>query len=133
MGGQSHLAVVAAAAVIVVVSIMAIPARAAYASGDASEGSDLFEQECSECHSVVPGRNKKGPSLFHVIGRRSGSLADYRYSDAMKNAHLTWTPQTLARYLSGPRKIVPGTRMKYSGLRDPRDQSDLIAFLESQH
>ena len=128
-----HLAAVAGAAVMVTTFLVLVPAHCAFASGDASEGSDLFEQECSECHSVVAGRNKKGPSLFGVVGRHSGSLASYHYSDAMGNAHLIWTPQTLARYLSGPKHLVPGTKMKYSGLSGQQDRNDLISFLETQH
>ncbi len=133
MGSRSHLAAVAGAALIITASLVLAPARNAQASGDASQGGDLFEQECSECHSVVAGRNKKGPSLFGLIGRKSGSLGNYAYSDAMKHAHLTWTPETLARYLSGPRRIVPGTKMKYSGLSDQQDRNDLITFLAGQH
>lgn len=113
--------------------ITLIPFRSAHATGDGARGSDLFEEECAECHSVQAGRNKKGPSLFGVVGRPSGTVANYHYSDAMKNAQLTWTPETLSRYLTAPKTTVPGTKMKYSGLNDQQQQTDLIAFLAGQH
>ena len=46
---------------------------------------------CAGCHSTQAGQNKIGPSLAGVVGRSSGSVPGYHYSDAMKNAHLTWT------------------------------------------
>ena len=45
-------------------------------AGDAAAGADVFKSECAECHSVKQGRNKKGPSLFGIVGRASGSLPD---------------------------------------------------------
>src|SRR3984885_736848 len=50
---------------------------------DASAGASVFKTECSECHSVKEGRNKKGPSLFGIVGRSAGTISDYSYSDAL--------------------------------------------------
>lgn len=107
--------------------------RLAFA-GDASAGKDVFRAECSECHSVREGRNKKGPSLFGIVGRHAGSLPDYRYSDALQQAGWVWTPQKLQWYLSQPsRQANPGTRMKYDGLDDAEQRDDLISFLGTLH
>jgi len=103
-------------------------------AGDAASGADVFKQECSECHSVKQGRNKKGPSLFGIVGRHAGSIADYHYSDALRQAQWVWTEDKLHEYLSQPaKKANPGTKMKYSGLDDPKELDDLISFLGTNH
>ncbi|ULU23739.1 c-type cytochrome [Dyella terrae] len=108
----------------------ALPALA----GDASAGASVFKQECAECHTTKQGHNKKGPSLFGIVGRHAGSIADYSYSDALKNADWAWTEDKLHWYLSQPaKKANPGTKMKYSGLDDAGQLDDLIAYLQSNH
>lgn len=103
-------------------------------AGDASAGKDVFRSECAECHSVRQGRNKKGPSLFGIVGRHAGSLPDYHYSDALQHASWVWTPDKLKSYLSQPaRQANPGTRMKYDGLDDAGQLDDLITFLGTLH
>jgi cytochrome c len=104
------------------------------AAGDAAAGADVFKSECAECHAIKEGRNKKGPSLFAVVGRASGSVADYQYSDAMRQAHWTWTAEQLHSYLSQPAKqALPGTKMKYDGLDDAKQLDDLISYLGTVH
>lgn len=103
-------------------------------AGDASAGKDVFRSECSECHSLREGRNKKGPSLFGIVGRHAGALPGYDYSDALKRADWTWTPGKLQWYLSQPAKQAnPGTKMKYDGLDDAKQRDDLIRFLGTVH
>ena len=103
-------------------------------AGDASAGADVFKAECAECHSPKEGKNKKGPSLFGIVGRPAGSIADYNYSDALKQAHWTWTADKLHDYLSQPaKKANPGTKMKYDGLDDARQLEDLITYLGTLH
>jgi cytochrome c len=109
---------------------LAPPAHA----GDASAGSDVFKSECAECHSVKEGKNKKGPSLFGIVNRPAGSIADYQYSDALKQAHWTWSTDKLHSYLSQPAKQAnPGTKMKYDGLDDAKQLDDLISYLSTVH
>jgi len=108
------------------------PSRAL--AGDPAAGSDVFRSECAECHSTRQGRNKKGPSLFGIVGRAAGSLPDYNYSDALRRAHWTWTAEKLRSYLSQPaRQANPGTKMKYDGLDDAKDIDDLISYLSTNH
>jgi cytochrome c len=103
-------------------------------AGDASAGSDVFKTECSECHSVKEGRNKKGPSLFGIVGRAAGTAPNYKYSDALLQAHWVWTPDKLHSYLSQPAKQAnPGTKMKYDGLDDAKQLDDLISYLSTIH
>ena len=64
-----------------------------------------------------------------VVGRKAGAEAGYNYSEAMKNAGLTWTPEQLFSYLADPKKIVPGNKMPYAGMKSADDRKNLIAFL----
>ena len=105
----------------------------AHAAGDATRGSEVFAQECSECHSVREGKNKKGPSMFGVVGRKAAAVPDAVYSDALKGSGLTWTPDKLDAYLAAPKKFVPGGKMKYDGLADAAARADLLAYLATLH
>jgi cytochrome c len=103
-------------------------------AGDAAAGKDVFRSECGECHSSIEGHNKKGPSLFGIVGRHAGSIADYHYSDALKQANWIWTADKLHAYLSQPAKQAnPGTKMKYDGLEDAKQLDDLITYLGTLH
>ena len=103
-------------------------------AGDAAAGREVFRSECSECDSIRQGRNKKGPSLFGIVGRHAGASSDYHYSDALRRATWTWTPDKLQWYLAQPAKQAnPGTKMKYDGLDDAEQRDDLISFLGTVH
>jgi cytochrome c2 len=101
------------------------PANAA----DPAAGKSVFNSYCSICHSVQPGKNMVGPSLFGVVGRQTGAVPGFHYSPANQNAHLTWDAATLDKYLQSPRTVVPGTTMTYGGLKDDTKRADLIAYL----
>jgi cytochrome c len=107
---------------------MLAPCAAAFA-GDAAHGKQVFEEECSDCHSVVSGKNKKGPSLFNIVGRQSASIADFNYSSAMKAKNVVWSPEAIAEYIQAPKKSVPGGKMKYDGLDDAKAREDVVSFL----
>ncbi len=117
------------AAIIAAGSIAALagPAHA----GDPDAGKQLFKSICNLCHEAVAGKNRVGPSLFGVVGRKTGSVPGYNYSDANKNSGITWTPEILDRYLISPQAVVPGTRMGYAGLKDDTKRGDLIAYLST--
>ena len=105
---------------------------AAHAGGTPAKGVDVYAEECGDCHSVTPGKNKKGPSLYGVVGRPVASVADYAgYSEAMKQLGGTWTVERIDAYITQPRKLVPGGKMKYDGLADAQARADLIAYLSS--
>ena len=98
-------------------------------AADPSAGKSVFSSTCSICHSVQPGKNMVGPSLFGLVGRKTGSVPGFHYSPANQNANLTWDGATLDKYLQSPRAVIPGTIMTYGGLKDDAKRSDLIAYL----
>ena len=104
-----------------------IPAAAA----DAVAGGKVFATECGECHSVKEGKDKKGPSLFGIVGAKAAQREGFAYSDALRAAGITWTPDRIDAYLAAPKKVVPGGKMKYDGLADAHQREDLIAWLAS--
>ncbi len=95
-------------------------------TGDATKGEAAFVA-CKTCHDPV--QNKIGPHLGGVVGRKAGSVADYTYSPANKNSGITWTPEKLFQYLQGPQRVVPGTKMAFSGIPDAQKRADVIAYL----
>ena len=115
------------------IAALMLGSQASHAAGDPKRGADTFAQECAECHSVKEGRNKKGPSLFDVVGRKAGSIADFVYSEPMKLTAFNWSPDKLDAYLAHPKQIVPNGKMKYDGLPDEKDRADIIAYLSSLH
>jgi cytochrome c len=100
---------------------------------NAENGRTLFRQICGICHDATAGRNRVGPSLFSLVGRKTGSVEGYHYSDANKNAGIIWDETTLDRYIRDPRSVVPGTFMAYAGLTDDQKRHDLIAYLATLH
>lgn len=116
----------------VLLASLLVAAGQALASGDAKKGADVFAEECGDCHSAVSGKNKKGPMLSGINGRKSGSVAGFEgYSDAMKQLAITWTPEQIDSYVAAPKKIVPGGKMKYDGLIDPVARANVIAYILS--
>jgi cytochrome c len=94
--------------------------------GDADHGKELFNA-CAACHTEKP--DASGPSLKGVVGRKSAALEDFRYSNAMKRADLTWDEANLKEYLRDPQAKVKGTRMPFSGFAKAEDVDDIVAYL----
>jgi cytochrome c len=103
---------------------------ASVSAADIAHGEQLW-RKCASCHTLeANGRNRAGPRLHGVFGRVAGSVADYRYSDALKNSGIIWTEQTLDAYLKDAEAFVPGTKM-YGGLSQDADRADLLTFLKA--
>jgi cytochrome c len=116
-------AVVGAAAAVALMAVATTPAAAA----DAAHGKVVF-QTCAACHSDKP--DAIGPSLRGVYGRKSAALPDFRYSNAMMRAGLTWDDANLKAYIKDPQAKVKGNRMPFGGLSSDADIDDVIAFLK---
>jgi cytochrome c len=105
----------------------ALPAP--YNTADLANGEAKFAF-CTACHSIAPGGpNMTGPNLHGVVGRKAGTAPDFNYSDAVKGAGFTWDAARLQTWLSGPAAMLPGTKMTFPGLHDPKDRTDVIAYL----
>jgi cytochrome c len=114
---------------VAIACLLPVVAQSAVAA-DVEAGKEVFKK-CALCHTNEPEKNKVGPSLFGIVGRKSASLTNYNYSDAMKNFKHTWTPQTLDIYLTNPHAEVPGTKMIFPGIKDKTERENLIAYLET--
>jgi cytochrome c len=105
-----------------------LPAGLARADGDAARGEVKFG-DCAACHKLESGVNDVGPSLHGIFTRKVAELADFRYSLAMKRSGITWSPETLDKFIADPQSMVPANRMPYAGIADAGDRADLIAYL----
>ena len=102
---------------------------APYNTADLANGQAKFAF-CSACHTIAPGGpNMTGPNLHGVVGRRAGTAPNYNYSEALKGAGLTWDAAHLDKWLTNPRAMEPGTKMTFPGIKDPKDRTDVIAYL----
>ena len=98
-------------------------------SEDAS-GQQAFNNACRTCHMVKEGDNRLGPNLHKVVGRKAGSLPDYGFSSAMKEANFVWDEEKLNRFIANPDEVVPGNSMKpYGGLASSDERKKIIGFL----
>ncbi len=102
-------------------------ATGAASAADAMHGKAVF-QTCAACHTEKP--DAIGPTLRGAYGRKSAALTDFRYSNPMMRANRVWDDATLRNYIKDPQAIVKGTRMSFSGLADPKDVDDVIAYLK---
>ncbi len=110
-------------------ALLASPSALSQSTEDAS-GQQAFNNACRTCHMAKEGDNRLGPNLFKVIGRKAGSLPDYNYSSAMKEADFVWDEEKLDRFIASPDEVVAGNNMKpYGGLASKEDRAKIIAFL----
>jgi cytochrome c len=111
--------------------ILAVSALAsgAVSAGDPAAGEKQFKAKCAVCHTVEQGKNKIGPSLFGIVGRKSSSIEGFKYSAANKAADLTWDEPTLDKYLTDPKALVKGTIMTFPGIKNDTERADVIAYL----
>jgi cytochrome c len=112
-----------------VILLAAAPALAQ----DAKKGENIFKR-CAACHNATTDKNKIGPTLKGVVGRKAGSIEGFKYSKAMQQKAeegLVWTKENLDAYLENPKKVVPRGSMSFAGLRKADERADVITYLES--
>jgi cytochrome c len=96
----------------------------------AAKGKELFEANCSICHSVDPSvHGKTGPNLSAFFGKKPGGREDFPYSYAIRTASFVWDAETLDRFLTDPQGFLPGNKMGFFGLTDAAERQALIAYL----
>ena len=99
------------------------------AMGDIDSGKKIFKK-CVACHSIVKsGKNKIGPALYNVVGRKVGGITNYKYSKAFMAYEKKWTFSELNGFLTKPSKWIKGTKMAYAGLKKEEDRASIIKYL----
>ena len=115
-------------------SALIVLAASTHASGalaqDAAAGKTSFNK-CLACHAIGEGaKNKVGPELNGIDGRKSGTAPDYSYSDANKNSGITWNKELFLEYIKDPRAKIPNTKMIFPGIKNEKEAGDLWAYLK---
>ena len=99
------------------------------AMGDVVAGKKIFKK-CAACHSITKGgKNKIGPALYNVVGRKVGEVTDYKYSKALAAYDKEWNFEELNGFLIKPAKYIKGTKMAYAGLKKEKDRASIIKYL----
>ena len=113
--------------------MLAVTVAAVWLPGEATaqDGQSLYRRQCSTCHATEAGQNKIGPTMHGIAGSKSAGVPGFEFSDAMKSANLTWTDDTLAKYLADPKGTVPGTKMVYAGMKNPDDVKAVVEYLKT--
>ena len=110
-------------------AITAMTAASAALAQDAAAGKSSFNK-CLACHAIGEGaKNKVGPELNGIDGRKSGTAEGYSYSDANKNSGITWNKEQFLEYIKDPKGKIPGTKMIFAGIKKEQEANDLWALL----
>jgi cytochrome c len=108
--------------------MLAVTAGGALAQ-DLAAGENSFKK-CLPCHAVgADAKNKVGPILNGLEGRKSGTIEGYSYTEANKNSGITWSKQTFLDYIKDPKAKMPGTKMVFAGIKTEKEANDLWAFI----
>ncbi len=115
------------------VPLAAICAPVSAWAADPAGGQQAFKV-CTACHMIGPNaKNRIGPPLNGVVGRKWGSAAGFAYSDDLKAggaAGKVWDDATLNNYLEDPKRLAPQGKMAFGGVKDEAKRADIIAYLK---
>ncbi len=89
----------------------------------------LIFKQCRGCHSLEPGKNQGGPSLFKIVGRKIASIKEWEYSKALKQKKIIWNKENLDKFLLSPKDFIPGSNMVFRGIPSKQDRKQLIEYL----
>ena len=102
------------------------------ALGNIDHGKMVFKK-CAACHSASKGGgNKIGPALWGVIGRKAGSISDYKYSKAMSGFGKNWDFEAINNFLIKPKNFIKGNKMAFAGISKEKDRASVILYLNEQ-
>ena len=115
---------------ILVAAAVSIASVGAAGAQDMAAGATSFKK-CAPCHDVGPtAKNKVGPVLNGLDGRKSGTVAGYNYSDANKGSGITWNEASFLEYIKDPKAKIPGTKMIFVGIKNETEANNLWAYLK---
>lgn len=98
-------------------------------AADIAKGKKVYNK-CKACHALKAGKNKVGPTLHGLFGRKAATVPNFKYSKAMKASGVTWDEESLRAYLKKPRKFIKGTRMAFAGIKKKKQMDNLVAYLK---
>ncbi len=116
-------------------ALIALTSLTIAASGALAQDVDLAAgkasfNKCLACHAIGEGaKNKVGPELNGLNGRKSGTAEGYSYTDANKNSGITWNEAQFKDYIKDPKAKIPNTKMVFAGIKNEKEAGDLWAFL----
>ena len=111
------------------VAVTSLAAASSARAQDVAAGETSFKK-CLACHSIGDGaKNKVGPVLNGLDGRKSGTAEGYSYSDANKNSGITWGKDVFLEYITDPKAKIPGTKMIFPGIKNEKERNDLWAYV----
>lgn len=110
-------------------TLIVVASSAATQAQDADAGKSSFNK-CLACHAIGDGaKNKVGPQLNGLDGRKAGSAPDYNYSEANKSSGIIWNEANFKEYIKDPKAKVPGTKMSFAGIKNEKEVNDLWAYV----
>ena len=124
----------------ILLTLVAIAMAASMGAGSAFADEDLakvgektFKRKCKLCHEATKEKNKLGPNLVGIIGRKAGTVESFKkYSDALKNSGVVWDEESLTKWIAKPKEFIPGNNMKgFPGFKKEKDRQAVVAYLKS--
>lgn len=114
---------------LMVAALFCIGSMTAGLAQDLDAGVNSFKK-CAACHDVgETAKNKVGPVLNGLGGRKTGTVAGYNYSDANKNSGIVWGEESFLDYIKDPKAKMPGTKMAFAGIKNESEAKNLWAYL----
>jgi cytochrome c len=114
---------------LVIAAVVLSASTGATLAQDVEAGESSFKK-CLPCHDIGDdARNKVGPVLNGLAGRKSGTVEGFSYSDANKNSGLTWDEATFKDYIKDPRAKIPGTKMIFPGIKNEKEAENLWTYI----
>lgn len=115
---------------LVVASVVTLVATSGFAVAAEPSGEEVFKAKCATCHSLTPGLSTIAPDLHGVVGRKAASLDNFKYSDALEQSGIVWTPEKLDEWIKSPHMVAAETEMSFAGLSDPQERAAVVEFLK---